>query len=90
LDLKIGSYSLVIWVSKSPRWFLVLDLKTKRDTVCRLRQKIDGMIETAHRMRRDLAGCFGWKQIGLGFFSLPQNYGGVKEGGARGTITEVA
>jgi hypothetical protein len=27
--LKIGSFNLVIWVSKSPRWFLGLDLKTR-------------------------------------------------------------
>jgi hypothetical protein len=90
LDRKIASYSLVIWASKSLRRFLVLGLKTKRDTICQLRHKIDGRMETAQRMRRDLAACFGWKQIGLGFLSLPQNCGGVKEGGARGTITEVA
>jgi hypothetical protein len=29
LGLKIGSFGLVIWTSKSPRWFLGLDLKTK-------------------------------------------------------------
>jgi hypothetical protein len=29
LDLKIGGYGLVIWASKSPWWFLGLDLKIK-------------------------------------------------------------
>jgi hypothetical protein len=29
LDLKTGSLGLVIWASKSPRWFFVLSLKTK-------------------------------------------------------------
>jgi hypothetical protein len=29
LSLKIGSFGLVIWASKSPRWFLILGLKTK-------------------------------------------------------------
>jgi hypothetical protein len=42
LGLKIGSYGLVIWVSKSSRWFLCLGLKTKRVMVCRLRHKING------------------------------------------------
>jgi hypothetical protein len=42
LGLKIGSSGLVIWPSKSPRRFLGLGLKTKRDSVCRLRHKIDG------------------------------------------------
>jgi hypothetical protein len=34
LGLKISSYGLVIWASKSPRWFLGLCLKTKHATVC--------------------------------------------------------
>jgi hypothetical protein len=42
LGLKTGRSSLVIWASKSPRWFLGLGLKTKRTPVCRLRHKIDG------------------------------------------------
>jgi hypothetical protein len=29
LDLKIGSSGLLIWASKSLRWFLGLDFKTK-------------------------------------------------------------
>jgi hypothetical protein len=42
LGLKTGSFGLVIWVSKSPRRFLGLGLKTKWDSFCRLRHKTDG------------------------------------------------
>jgi hypothetical protein len=42
LGLKTGSFGLVIWVSKSPRRFLGLGLKTKQASVCRLRHKTDG------------------------------------------------
>jgi hypothetical protein len=41
LGLKIGSFGLVIWVSKSLRRFLGLGLKTKWASVCQLRHKID-------------------------------------------------
>jgi hypothetical protein len=45
LCLKIGSYCLIIWASKSPRWFLGLGIKTKPQTkqvsVCRLYYKTD-------------------------------------------------
>jgi hypothetical protein len=34
LGLKISSSGLVIWTSKSPRWFLGLGLKTKQALVC--------------------------------------------------------
>jgi hypothetical protein len=69
LGLKIGSYNLMIWVSKLPRWFIGFGLKTKRASVCRLCHKTDGggLIRDT---RRDLAACFVWKQHGLGFFSL--------------------
>jgi hypothetical protein len=40
--LKIDSFGLVIWTSKSPRWFLCLCFKTKQTSVCRLRHKTDG------------------------------------------------
>jgi hypothetical protein len=40
--LKTGSFSLVIWVSKSPRWFLGLSLKTKWASICRLCHKTVG------------------------------------------------
>jgi hypothetical protein len=42
LGLKTGSFSLMIWASKSPRRFLGLDLKTKQALVCQLRHKTDG------------------------------------------------
>jgi hypothetical protein len=42
LGLKPGSSGLVIWVSKSPRQFLGLWLKTMWALVCQLRHKIDG------------------------------------------------
>jgi hypothetical protein len=62
LDLKTGSYGLVIWASKSPRRFLSLCLKTKQASACRLRQKTDGG-RSARDTRRDLVGCFAWKQV---------------------------
>jgi hypothetical protein len=42
LGLQTGSPGLVIWVSKSPRRFLGLGLKTMWASICRLRHKIDG------------------------------------------------
>jgi hypothetical protein len=62
LDLKTGSYGLVIWTSKSPRRFLGLCLKTKQASVYRLRHKTDGG-KSARDTRRDLAACFVWKQV---------------------------
>jgi hypothetical protein len=69
LSLKIGSSDLVIYASKSPRWFLGLGLKTKWDLVCRLRHKTDGE-RSAWDTHRDLVTCFKWKLIWLGFLSL--------------------
>jgi hypothetical protein len=51
---------------KLPRQFLGFDLKIKWATVCQLRHKTDGR-RTARDTRRDLATCFTWKQVGLGF-----------------------
>jgi hypothetical protein len=62
LGLKTGSFGLVIWVSKSPRWFLSLSLKTKWASVYRLRHKTDGG-RSARDTHRDLAACFAWKQV---------------------------
>jgi hypothetical protein len=42
LGLKSGSSGLVIWASKSPRWFLGLGLKTKWVSICRLHHKTNG------------------------------------------------
>jgi hypothetical protein len=60
LNLKTGSSDLVIWASKSSRRFLGLDLKTKKDLVCRLRHKTDEG-RSVQDTRRDLATCFAWK-----------------------------
>jgi hypothetical protein len=69
LGLKTSRCGLVIWASKSPRRFLGLCLKTKQISVCRLRHKIDrGRL--VWDTRRDLAACFTWKQVWLGFPSL--------------------
>jgi hypothetical protein len=57
VGLKTGSYGLVIWASKSPRWFLPLGLKTKQTSVYRLRHKTDGG-RSARDTHRDLAACF--------------------------------
>jgi hypothetical protein len=45
LDLKTGGYGLVIWPTKSPRWFLGLGLKTKWAMVCRLHHKTNGRMK---------------------------------------------
>jgi hypothetical protein len=66
LGLKTGSYSLVICSSKSLQWFLGLDLKTKWATICRSCHKTNGR-RMARDTCRDLAACFAWKQVGLGF-----------------------
>jgi hypothetical protein len=41
LFLKTDSYGLVIWVSKSPRQFFGLALKTKHALICQLHHKTD-------------------------------------------------
>jgi hypothetical protein len=69
LGLKTDSSGLVIWASKSLRRFLGLGLKTKQDSVCRLHHKTD-VGRSARDTRQDLAACFTWKQVGLGFPSL--------------------
>jgi hypothetical protein len=69
LGLKTGSSGLVISASKSPRQFLDLGPKTRQASVCRLHHKTDGG-RSAWDTRRDLAACFAWKQIWLGFPSL--------------------
>jgi hypothetical protein len=69
LVLKTGSSDLVICASKLPRWFLDLGLKIKCASICRLRHKTDGVMSTRDTCR-DLAACFAWKQVWLGFISL--------------------
>jgi hypothetical protein len=58
LGFKTDNYDLVIWVSKSPRQFLSLCLKIKRDTVCRLRHRTDRRMKTVRGTCQDLAVCF--------------------------------
>jgi hypothetical protein len=66
LGLKTGTFGLVIWSSKSPLQFLGLGLKTKQASVYRLHHKNDSgrLVWDTHR---DLAACFTWKQVRLGF-----------------------
>jgi hypothetical protein len=73
LDLQTDSYGLVIWASKSPRWFFGLGLKSNLAMVCRLRHKTNRR-RTTQDTRRDLAACFAVKQVGLGLPNLPQNW----------------
>jgi hypothetical protein len=69
LGLKTGSSGLIIWISKSPRRFFGLGLKTKWASVCRLRHKTDEG-RSVRDTRRDLTAYFTWKQVWLGFPSL--------------------
>jgi hypothetical protein len=62
LGLKTGSSDLMICASKSPRWFLGLELKIEQVSICRLCHKTDGG-RLARDTRRDLAACFAWKQV---------------------------
>jgi hypothetical protein len=66
LGLKTGSFGLVIWASKSLRWFHGLGLKTMWASVCRLHHKTDGR-RSAWDMHRDLVACFTRKEVWLGF-----------------------
>jgi hypothetical protein len=70
LGLKTDNFGLMIWASKSPRWFLGLDIKTKWASICRLRHKTDRGRFTWDT-HQDLAACFMWKQVWLEFLSLP-------------------
>jgi hypothetical protein len=60
---------LVIWDSKSLRRFLSLSLNTKQASVCWVCHKTDKG-RTAWDKHQDLAACFIWKQVALGFSSL--------------------
>jgi hypothetical protein len=78
--LKTGSWCLVILLTKSPQWFLGLCLKTKWAIVWRLRLRTDGRMNMPRDTRRDLAACFGWKRVGLGFPSLASRLVEVQRG----------
>jgi uncharacterized RDD family membrane protein YckC len=80
LGLKISSYGLVIWASKSLRWFLGLGLKTNRATVCRLRYKTAMLSNGLLRIRASQA---------IVSQSVLKTGGGTTVSGACGTIVEV-
>jgi hypothetical protein len=87
LDLKTSSSDLVIWVSKSPRWFLGLSLKTKQASVAPQNQwREDG---TRHASRSGGLLCLKASRARV-FQSGIKTDGGATAGGARGTITEIA
>jgi hypothetical protein len=67
---QIGSYGLLIWPTKSPWWFLGFGLKTKWAMVCRLWHKTNERMKTVRDARQDLAACFAWRWVGLGFPNL--------------------
>jgi hypothetical protein len=69
LGLKTSSSALVIWASKSLPRFLGLGLKMKWASICRLCHKTDGG-RSARDTCQDLAACFMWKQVWLGFPNL--------------------
>jgi hypothetical protein len=69
LGLKIDSFGLVIWASKSPRRFFGLGLKIKQVSVCRLHHKTNRERSTWDT-HQDLVACFAWKQVWLGFSNL--------------------
>jgi hypothetical protein len=66
LGLQTDSSGLMIWATKSPRRFLGLGLKTKWASVYRLHHKTDGG-RSARDTHRDIAACFTWKQVRVGF-----------------------
>jgi hypothetical protein len=70
LGLKTSRCGLVIWPTKQPRQFLGLSLKTKWVVVYRLRHKTNGRMKTVRDTHQDLAACFAWNHVGLGFPSL--------------------
>jgi hypothetical protein len=90
LGFKTGSYGLVIWASKSLRRFFDLGLKTKRDTVYRLRHKINMTMKTAreHTLKSSGLLCVEASRIKV-FQSDLKTGGGARSGGARGTIVKV-
>jgi hypothetical protein len=69
LDLKTGSFGLMIWASKSLRRFLGFGLKTKWALIFWLCHKTNGG-RSVRDTCRDLAACFTWKQVWLGFPSV--------------------
>jgi hypothetical protein len=69
LGLKTCSSGLMIWASKSPRRFLGLGPQNQAGHGLSVAPKTDGG-RMAQDMHQDLAACFTWKQVTLGFPSL--------------------
>jgi hypothetical protein len=79
----------MIWTSKSPRWFVGLDLKTKQASVCRLRHKIDERCNGVGHASRS-SGCLSVNASQARVFQSDLKTGGcATAGGARGSIAEV-
>jgi hypothetical protein len=76
LGLKIGSCGFMIWPTKSPGQFPGLGVNTKWTKVYQLHHK------TERRMKkvRDLAACFAWKQVRLGFPSIASRLAEARHG----------
>jgi hypothetical protein len=74
-QLRFGDLDLKITVTIS--W---LGLKTKRAMGYRLCHKTNGKMKTVLDTRRDLAACFVWKQVVLGFPSLVSRLVEVRRG----------
>jgi hypothetical protein len=89
LGLKTGRSGLVIWVLKSSRRFLGLDLKTKWTSIYRLRHKTDGG-RSMRDTRRDLV-AYLHMEVSLARVSQSglKTGGGATTGGARDIIVEV-
>jgi hypothetical protein len=88
LGLKTDRSGLVIWTSKSPRRFLGLSLKTKRDLVCRLCHKTEGRRSVRDTSRSSILLRH---EVSLArvFQSSLKTGGGATMGGTRGIIAEV-
>jgi hypothetical protein len=91
LGLKTDIYILVIWVSKSPRRFLGLSLKTKRTSVYRLCHKTEGgrEVDTGHASRSSGLLRMEASQTRVSQSGLKTGRGATASG-TYGTIVEVA
>jgi hypothetical protein len=86
LVLKIGSSGLVIWISKSPRWFFGLGLKIKLPVAPQNQQREVGVVYVS-RYSGLLRLEVSWVMI---FQSGLKTGLAEMTGGARCIITEVA
>jgi hypothetical protein len=89
LCLKTDMHNLMIWVSKSPRRFFDLCLKTNYASVCRLCHKTDGGVGAGHISRSSGLLHVKANQARVSQSGLNTG-GGTMMGDAHGTITKVA